>query len=307
MWEVISAVIPVFCAVFAGAALRRLGWLKREADDSLMRLGINLLYPALILGSVTQSTVLERRDFLFIAPVVGFLLVAIGILAARVTGVMLRLNREDNGSFAFAAGMFNYGFIAIPLAFALFGAEVVGALVVFNLGVEIAFWTIGVGTMAGRGKASWRNLLNPPVVAIIVGILLNLAGGRHWLPGPFLRSCEFLGAASIPIALIMTGSVLADVATRQNLHAGWRVGIAAVVLRNGLLPLLFLFIAHSIPWSPELRQVIIIQSAMPAAMAPVMLARYYGVNPIPAMQAIVFTTLAAIVTIPLWIAIGAQM
>jgi hypothetical protein len=50
----------------------------------------------------------------------------------------------------------------------------------------------------------------------------------------------------------------------------------------------------------ELRQVLVVQAAMPAAMTPIMLARLYGGRPAIAVQVVLATTIGSIVTLP-WI------
>ena len=42
-WTVLGAVLPVFCVVGAGALMRKLEWLTEEADQSLLRIIINVL------------------------------------------------------------------------------------------------------------------------------------------------------------------------------------------------------------------------------------------------------------------------
>ena len=56
--------------------------------------------------------------------------------------------------------------------------------------------------------------------------------------------------------------------------------------------------------STELRQVIVIQAAMPAGIMPIVLSRHYGGDASVAIKVVLATTLASIVTMPLWIRIG---
>jgi len=179
-------------------------------------------------------------------------------------------------------------------------------LFVFNLGVEVALWSVGIRTLTG-GRAqpgAWKKMISPPVIAIVLGVVLNQLGGGTWMPQPIMKAFDFLGAASIPIALIITGALLADNTSWETLRSGIKTAVAAVALRNLALPLLFLLLAGWFTKPVELQNVLITQSAMPSAMAPLMLARYYQVNPIPALLVIVSTTLMCVVTTPIWITVG---
>ena len=42
---VLGAVVPLFGIALVGLVIRRLNWLTEEADQSLLRVNINLLYP----------------------------------------------------------------------------------------------------------------------------------------------------------------------------------------------------------------------------------------------------------------------
>jgi predicted permease len=64
--------------------------------------------------------------------------------------------------------------------------------------------------------------------------------------------------------------------------------------------------AKYLPISTELRQVLIVQSAMPAAMSPLLIAKIYGGRPGIAAQIIVFTTVVSLLTLPWIISFGSK-
>ena len=106
------------------------------------------------------------------------------------------------------------------------------------------------------------------------------------------------------MALILIGAVIAD--HLAEFHADWgiQVILSAVLLRILILPLLFLFGAKFLPFSVELRRVIVIQAAMPAAIFPIIMARHYRGNPPTALRVVIGTSLASLFTIPLAIRFG---
>ena len=73
-----------------------------------------------------------------------------------------------------------------------------------------------------------------------------------------------------------------------------------------LAPAVFLCAAKFLPIATELRQVLIVQAAMPAGMTPIILARLYGGRPAVAVQIVVLTTALSLVTLPWIISIGCQ-
>ncbi|HET7537468.1 MAG TPA: AEC family transporter, partial [Candidatus Didemnitutus sp.] len=83
-----------------------------------------------------------------------------------------------------------------------------------------------------------------------------------------------------------------------------RVTLIAWLLRLGVLPWVFLLAAKFAPCSVELKRVLVIQAAMPAATIGVIVARLVGGQPLVAVQIVLGTTALALFTIPFWIRFG---
>jgi hypothetical protein len=65
-------------------------------------------------------------------------------------------------------------------------------------------------------------------------------------------------------------------------------------------------VAKFLPASPELKRVIVLEAAMPAAVFPIVMARHYAGDPATAMRVVIGTTVVGLMTIPLWIRFGMQ-
>ena len=138
---VFTAMIPVFLVIGSGFLVRRLGWLSEEADRSLMRLVVNLLYPAMILSFVLGNDALRQPSNLILPPLVGMTTIIAGFGISMLVARQFKLgNQRDCRTFAFSTGMYNYGYFPIPIIALLFDRETAGVLLVYNLGVEFAMW-----------------------------------------------------------------------------------------------------------------------------------------------------------------------
>jgi hypothetical protein len=149
-------------------------------------------------------------------------------------------------------------------------------------------------------------MLNPPMIAIVASVALNFAGAHGWMPRFILTAVHMLGVSAVPMALILTGATLADLLRTIPLRSGCSVYIGGAIIRSGVLPLLFLLLARLLPCSVELKQVIVVQAAMPAAMLPIVIARHYGGDANTALKIALSTSLIGIVTIPFWLRLGLQ-
>jgi malate permease and related proteins len=303
---VLGAVLPIFGLAIVGLGLRKFNWLTEEADHSLLRVNVNVLLPCLILDSALGNPAISQLRNLLLAPAFGYATVAVGIGLALGARVLHGLpERPAARTFALCVGIYNYGYIPLPLVALLFDKATTGVLFLVMMGVEAALWTLGVWTLKGGSPGqSWRRILNAPLLAITLALVLNGLGLNTYLPQALLTGIHWLGQCAVPMALMLIGAIVADHLHEFHSKSGWRVIGAAVLLRMGVLPLLFLLAARFLPASVELKRVIVIEAAMPAAVFPIVMSRLYQGDPATAMRVVLGTSVVGLVTIPLWIRFG---
>lgn len=302
--RLLQIILPVFLVIGAGYAMRRTRILTEEADQSLLGVLIKLFVPCLALDVIIGNEALMRPANLVLPPLAGFSCVALGLGVSLLAARIFLNDQTTRRTFACTTGLQNYGYIPLPLCQALFGREVVGVLFAFNLGVEVALWTIAVATISGHqtGKRWWTPLLNPPILAVVGGIALNFLGAGHWTPLSVTTSWHMLGLCAVPLGLLLTGAVLADHATPHVLRSGWSVIALGIGIRLGIMPLLMMLAA--IPTDHALRSVLVIQAAMPSAVFPIVLAKIHNGDMPTALRVVLGTSLVGLVTIPLWLTFG---
>ncbi len=113
-----------------------------------------------------------------------------------------------------------------------------------------------------------------------------------------------LGVGAFPVGIFIIGCTIIDLVGTEK--PSFKFIAAASVVRMLLVPAVFLVTAKFLPLADELRQVIVVQAAMPAGMTPIILARLYGGRPAIAVQIVVFTTALSILSLPWIIAFGCQ-
>lgn len=332
-WIVIGgAVMSVFVVIGAGVIARQRDWLSEEADQSLLRLIINLLMPCLILDTIVGNPALKETSNLVYPPLVGLSSVLLGygagLLVAQLGRRFVGLETSpQRGTFAACVGIYNYGYIPIPLVSLLFLDPTVrnatmGVLFVHNMGVELSIWTFGVMLLSGHpGRHWWRQVLNPPCLSLLVALVANSAYfSTQGLAAPWFltsslgaigQAIHWLGQSAIPLSMVLIGATVSD-QIRPNGVRGDTAGATKVVfwaclLRLGLLPMAFLAIGLFAPVTPELKRVIVLQAAMPAAVFPIVMTRHYGGDPRTALRVVLSTSLLSLVTIPLWITAGLKL
>lgn len=304
--EILGIVTPVFLLVALGGLLRRIHWMKPEADSTLLQLSTNVMMPALIIDSVLGNPLLDQADQLWLPPLLGFALIAVSMGVVALFLLPCRLPQASSGAGIISAGVQNFGYMVVPLAEAFYSRETLGVLFLHNLGVELALWCIGIWVLTRQaGGSIWRRLVNAPTLAILSSGVLNLLHANAWMPAFVRKALRMLGHSAIPLALLLAGVTLYDqIRIRHEERPRYGALWLAVSARILVLPLLFIAAARWLPLTEALRSVLILQGAMPSAMMPIVICRLYKADSRFSIQIILLTTLISLVTIPLWIRFG---
>lgn len=295
----IASVLPVYLLIVAGAVLRRTGVIRRDHDAGIMRVIFPVMLPCYILDKILGSQVLHSGSVVLWAIGLGFGLLVLSIGIGRLVGKMIGLESGTGmRTFALSAGCQNFGFAAVPVVENLWGGGALALLFVHNIGTETAVWTAGVSMLSGERGIPWRKLINGPVIAVAIGLLLVSLGIDDEVTGPARKAMSMIGVGAFPLAILITGCSMMDLIREERPNL--KVITGAVAVRLVLAPMVILCAAKFLPLTTELRQVLVVQAAMPAGMTSILLARIYGGRPAIAVQVLIATTVISLLTLP-WI------
>ncbi len=321
--EILTSVAGVFGLIALGAWCRRRRWLNPQADVSLANLATNVLLPALFLDRILGDPTLDSIWQAWSPPLMGFTATATGFLLAfmlaKKFGPAFGLVTDaSQRAFALCAGICNYGYVPLPLAQTFYpDAEV--ELILHNVGVDVALWSVGVAIIAGGGTTSGAkmnpefrgrrpglgSLLSPPLIAVVVALTLRFSGAADYLSDDLLRPIGLLAGAAIPMGLLLSGAIIIDFLKAAPWRSAGGVITAAVGYRQLVMPALMIGVTGALPVGEDLRRVMVLEAAMPAAVFPIVLTRLYGGDTETALRVVLSTSLIAVVLIPVWIAAGA--
>jgi hypothetical protein len=303
--SVIASVLPVYLLIVAGAVLRKMGVVRQEHDAGVMQAVYMVMLPCFILDKILGSTVLHSGPAVLSAMGLGFGMILVGISIGWVMGRLIGLERGTGmRTFALSAGCQNFGFTAAPVVEILWGTGALALLFVHNIGVETAIWSVGVMVLSGERGLSWRKLVNGPVIAVAIGLTLVALRLDDQVTGPGRKALSMIGAGAFPLAIFITGCAMIDLVGTER--PNWRVISGAALVRLVLAPLAILCAAKYLPLSTDLRQILVIQAAMPAGMVSIMMARMYGGRTAVAVQIVIATTVLSLLTLPWIIAWGSE-
>lgn len=327
---VLSAVLASYTIIGAGFAFRRSGWITKDAHTRFLFITVNLFMPCFIFSRIVLSGAkFETRDML-LPPLFGAASIALGIAFARLAVMFLPesctglKNLEEKNTFAAVVGNLNYGFVPIPLVYALFPKDetLLGVLLMQNLGIEFCIWTLTIFVIIGhRQKGLWKRAINGPTFAILVSAALSFSINSGGIPEGVLArleylkfakiSIEYLGQIAIPLSMFLVGCTMSDfhdfTRIRQKPWTSLKIAFWGSILRIGILPGIMIFTAVCLPdsiVSLEMRKVIIIHGGMASAVFPIVLCEIYGGEPTVALDVIISNSFLSLLTTPIWISLG---
>lgn len=302
------ATIPMYLIIACGWMSRRLGWVTPEMDRGFMRVAIDLCFPCFIWDKMFGNKLLASPSFSLSVAGVGAGILLLSLLVSFIIASLLGLKvGEGKRTFTLASSVQNYGFLVIPMIAVLYdapGDPTMGVLLTHNVGVEFTLWTVGLIVMSEGMKISPRLLLRGPILAVIIGLLLVWTGGDTLIPSPLRATMSMLGACAVPLSIFMVGTCFYDLWGKSRWSK--RIAVGSILVRCGILPIMILALAYVLPVDIVLKRILIFQAAVPSAIIPIVLAQHYGGQPSVAIEIALCTTMASLISMPLWLTLGFQ-
>ncbi|MHA6252954.1 AEC family transporter [Oceanobacillus sp. CAU 1775] len=295
----VLAMVPLYLMSLIGFLGRKIGLLHANTNQVITHLMLNITLPALILFSLQTTFSMELlTDFLWLVLMSIFILV-ISVYAAAWLRKKASLPLEQKTVYESLIIFGNQGFIGFAVSYIILGNQGIIYLTFFNICYLVLIWTYGIYLFTKNEKSvNWRALfLNPGILSTIIGSLM-LFLPYNW-PAPLLETFETVGKMTIPLSMLLIGSLLAEIRTQDLKKYSKNLSIwLAASFRLLVLPL-FLFIFLLFPVSFPLIIIAVLTSAMPSASTTSLYAQRYGGDAGFASFGVILTTILCIFTIPL--------
>ena len=265
------------------------GKLLKIDNRSLVTLVSDFFMPMLIFHSIYFSD-LSGSLMLDLTGIVTLII----IIQTALAYLYARMAKIDARGFVPPNIFMNAGFLGIPLMKLWGGTEAMNIIVVFDQVQTIYIFTLGLLIITGGLSAkSLANMLKAPLLwAIFAGFACKMLGLNIW--EPLLTTFEFAGNAGPPLAAFILGSSMSLESVRINRHVMAGVCIRMFVGYGlGLLAVLLFGMTGTA------RTVVLVASALPAAVFSSILPMRYGVQSAYAVPIVVLSTLISVITIPL--------
>jgi hypothetical protein len=300
---IVEALAPVALLIALGFALRRTRFLDEAGWRAIERLVYFALFPALLFLELARAELAGAALFRF-----GGVLLATQLAMAAIAALGRRHLRVPGPAYTSVVQCvvrWN-SYVAVAMAPLLFGpAGVPLAAVAIAVMVPAAnvLSVIALAQHGGRRApgplAMLRALVsNPLILACVAGIAASLAGLR--LPSLVVEPLAMLARATLALGLLAVGAALAP---GTVLGRPWLV-LAAGALKLVAKPLLGLGLARLAGLDGTALGMVALVCGVPTATSSYILARLFGGDAELMAGLITATTLAALLTLPLMLALA---
>lgn len=288
--------------IIFGILAVKFGILDEHSLGSVSKLVMRMALPAYIFINTAEGATRQGlAESLLVIPLAIALYLMLFLLSLLLEKAFhLKGNR---GHVFRAIVMFgNVGFMGIPLVVELYPDTALLYISLFTILDQGLFWTYGVSltkpVSEQKEKISLKNLknlLSPALVAIVgatVLVLLNI----H-LPKLLTTTLSKLGTASMPLSLLYIGGMLSMTDVRKVLRCGELY--AEIGLKMLVLPIVFFLVMKLCQVPTDMAGTMTFLTGLPAINMVAMLSKNNGSDGDYAVCAVMMTTLACLVTLPL--------
>ena len=292
-----DVILAIAAVMLVGFFLRRSGAVGEDAAAAVSRICADVLVPAMILRSMLMELTAEilRQSAWLIAGSAALL--AMSWLAGRLLVRLYRSPPEDSLIHRYCVLFSNFGLVGLPIAEGLYGQQGVFYFTTAILLHRVFFNSYGILMMRGKTEGaglSWRSFVNMPLAAVALAIVLDVLHIGLW--GPVDDFVSLLAKSNAPMGLLAVGLNLGGAKVSDGVR-DFRVWIT-IFVRLLALPLLTLAAVRNMPVDILLKQVTILNAALPCPAMASVLARRYNRNAALGSELVLLSTVFSIVTIP---------
>lgn len=298
-----SGVLIILVMVMVGYVLAKKGWFDEKTPSLIAKLVTQVALPCYmiytIVGRFTADELLKMLPQLRFPALSMIILLAIAMAVAQ----LFMVDKKHQGLFVSMFFNSNTIFVGLPINQALFGDKSIPYVLVYYMCNTTFFWTIGTYLIQKDGRkevtldfrGTLKKIFSPPLMGFIIGVILVLLNIK--LPAFLLSDFQYLGNLTIPLSMIFIGISVANAGLSRLRFT--QDNVLVLVGRFVVAPLLMMLIVKNAQMPQLMKEVFIIQSAMPIMTNAPVVAKLYGADSDYAAIMVTESTILTMLVIPI--------
>jgi len=283
--------LALFAAV--GYTLCKTGLVDSRHSKLLSTLEVYIFLPCLNLRTFANNFTVQyfrEKHFLLLS---SLAILAAVVLMAFLFSRLLAKKGYLRTVYSYSLTIPNYGYMGYALA-ETYGDLMLQNTSFFGLPLTLYVYTVGFSTLTKAGKLSLKKLLNPVMIAILLGMVLGLSGLK--LPAFVDGLLGKAAACMSPVSMILAGMVISEFDLRKLLKKPSNYGV--VFLRLLVIPCIIAGALKLLGLTEVILPALLIY-AMPCGMNTIVFPRLVGEDCEPGAALAFISSILACLTIPL--------
>ena len=299
----ISGVLVILVMIVLGYILAERGWFGENSTKLIARLVTQIALPCYMVSTITMR--FNANDLSKMLPDLRFPVISMVILMALAFAIVkvFRIRKSHAGLFSSMFFNSNTVFVGLPINQALFGDDSIPYVLIYYMANTTIFWTLYTYLIQRDGglktQLDWKKtvgkIFSPPLMGFIVGVILVLLKAK--LPLFIKSDLDYIGNLTVPLSMLFIGISVSHAGLNHlALH---KDNLLVLMGRFLCAPALMFLLVMPADMPVLMKQVFILQSAMPVMTNAPVVANLYGADSDYAAVMVTETTLISLAVVPI--------
>ncbi|WP_446899698.1 AEC family transporter [Clostridium sp. LBM24168] len=305
-----GSIFSIIIMILVGYILTGFKWLNDDISKVFSKLVCNIALPCLMISNIMGNFTKDKLEHIGKGLIIPVLSMMIGYVLAIVVSKIIKVKKGRIGTFRSMFFVSNSIFVGLPINLALFGTKSVPYVLLYYISNTVFFWTIGAYEITTDGvnsdanvgifsKDTLKRIFSPPLMGFVLAIIFLFCGIE--LPKFVMDTCKYFGEMTTPLSMLFIGITIYYVDIKK-IKISLDI-IAVLIGRFVVSPILIMVIGSFFSVPTLMKQVFVIQAAMPVMTNTSVVAKEYGADYEYAAVVTSITTILSLITIPIYMAL----
>ncbi len=301
----LQSIFSIISMILIGVFFSYKKWFNHDTATLFSKIVVNISVPGFMISNLvanyTKSKLMEVSSG-FIIPFTSMLIMyLLGFLIAK----WINVPENRRGIFAATLSISNTLFVGLPINLALYGNDSVPYVFIYFIVNVSFFWTIGAwgisrdGGLKGKllSKNNLKKIFNVPLVSFLIAVIIIFL--EIPLPKFIMDTSKYMGNLLTPLSMLYIGITIYLIDFKKLV---WDKSMTFILIGRFIIsPLIVYYLASLISLPLLMKNVFMIQSAMPAMTVTTVLAQEAGADYEYATVVTTLTTIFTLIVIPILI------
>lgn len=300
----ISPMLMMFTCIVIGFVLNKKKICPDNTASVLSKLEANVLGPALTISTFGKYCTVASLSYQYQRILFCLLIMAVAIGISCALAPLFTDKGYSRNVYRYALTFGNFGFMGNAIVPAILGEAALYDYMLFCLPINLAAYTWGIAGLIPKSEGNrnpLKSLMNPSMLAVVIGMVLGLTGVNKYLPAFVGNTLSGLGSCMGPIAMVLTGFLIGQYPIKKLL-SDRKVYIASA-LRLFILPALFILLLKLLGADSTTLTLCLFAFGTPLGLNTVVFPAAYGGDPSTGVSMATISHTVCVITIPIMYAL----